>query len=204
VPHAPLLIEPADIASRGGAGRISLEDLDDDSRLQQFFTYDAEGRDKEPQDVPPPRHGNSNEAEPDDGETKAAHPAQGVALAQETVTPGKTEPEPLGQERETGQRECRGRIDPPLRVEDRCDVHGFQLPANVVTTTIVVRLGQINDLRGKRNGELPAQPVPKAVSKAVGNGANPDVFVADTDNHRIQKFTSDGGFVTKWDVFGNA
>ena len=32
--------------------------------------------------------------------------------------------------------------------------------------------------------------------------ASGDVYVADTDNHRIQKFNSTGAFITKWGSFG--
>ena len=30
-----------------------------------------------------------------------------------------------------------------------------------------------------------------------------NVYVADSDNHRIQKFDSSGGFITKWGSFGS-
>jgi len=35
---------------------------------------------------------------------------------------------------------------------------------------------------------------------AVDDGGN--FYVADLDNHRIQKFTSDGAFIRKWGTFG--
>jgi DNA-binding beta-propeller fold protein YncE len=31
-----------------------------------------------------------------------------------------------------------------------------------------------------------------------------NVYVADTDNHRIQKFTAEGKFITEWGEFGEA
>jgi NHL repeat len=34
-------------------------------------------------------------------------------------------------------------------------------------------------------------------------GAGGQVYVADTDNHRIQRFTSDGAYVAQWGVFGD-
>ena len=36
---------------------------------------------------------------------------------------------------------------------------------------------------------------------AVDSSGN--VYVADTDNHRIQKFDSSGGFITKWGSYGS-
>lgn len=39
---------------------------------------------------------------------------------------------------------------------------------------------------------------------AIAIGSDGSVFVTDTWNHRIQKFTSDGRFITEWGTFGQA
>ncbi len=50
-----------------------------------------------------------------------------------------------------------------------------------------------------------APPLPGVFNEPWGIGLSPDgqfVYVADTWNHRIQKFTADGQFVTAWGYFG--
>jgi sugar lactone lactonase YvrE len=38
--------------------------------------------------------------------------------------------------------------------------------------------------------------------KGIAIDSSGNVYVADSDNHRIQKFTADGTFITKWDSYG--
>ncbi len=58
---------------------------------------------------------------------------------------------------------------------------------------------------GQAQGDSPA--LPGTFNEPWGLGLSPDgqfVYVADTWNHRIQKFTADGQFVTAWGYFGTA
>jgi DNA-binding beta-propeller fold protein YncE len=52
------------------------------------------------------------------------------------------------------------------------------------------------------NGGAPDGTFYEPWSLAIGSDGS--VFVTDTWNHRIQKFTADGRFITKWGVFGQA
>jgi DNA-binding beta-propeller fold protein YncE len=42
------------------------------------------------------------------------------------------------------------------------------------------------------------------VPHSIAFDAMSNIYVSDTNNHRIQKFTSDGSFITKWGTEGNA
>lgn len=50
---------------------------------------------------------------------------------------------------------------------------------------------------GTANGNFDLSPDSEVAVDSSGN-----VYVADSDNNRIQKFTSTGGFITKWGTFG--
>lgn len=68
---------------------------------------------------------------------------------------------------------------------------GLILPGSVAAQTYVTQWGA----PGSGNGEF-NQPVSLAIA------ASGSVYVADTNNHRIQEFTSNGTYLTQWGTFG--
>lgn len=78
-----------------------------------------------------------------------------------------------------------------------CSICVYVVPANAQGETRWERYELVTTWgsRGTENGQF-INPSDIAVDSS-GN-----VYVADTDNHRIQKFNSDGAFITKWGSFG--
>src|SRR5262245_62144988 len=67
----------------------------------------------------------------------------------------------------------------------------LQLPSTASAQTFITAWGS----RGSGNGQF-IYPV------GVATDAEGNVYVADMDNHRIQKFTSDGTYLTQWGSYG--
>jgi hypothetical protein len=67
---------------------------------------------------------------------------------------------------------------------------------STVTITLLYKFVKSSGSYGTGDGQF---------DRSTGITINPstgDVFVADTDNNRIQKFDSNGNFITKWGIYG--
>src|SRR5688500_6012706 len=53
-------------------------------------------------------------------------------------------------------------------------------------------------------GEQGSEPGQFDTPEGIGTSASGDVYVADTTNDRVQRFTSDGLFLNAWGTFGLA